>query len=234
MSFHHSLFKALACLIALSLPLVGFSGSAIAEVVFGNLGASGTGALGGTNTDIGEGGDVAGLAQGFSTGAAGFSTLTVQSITLGLFGATSPAPPVSATVGIYANVSGAPAATPLFTSSALNVQETGLYAFIFSGAVLSPNTTYWIQPSSGISWHINTPGSTPTVQNGSTYSYVGTLELPAGPSPAWETAGLLRYATSINAVPEPSTYAMAAIGAGVAGLMGWRRRKMVADAAAAV
>lgn len=220
MKIRSVLSAAIACLLT-----IGASGVSRADVVFGNLGSSGTGALGGTNTDISPSGDVAGLAQGFSTGAASASTLTVQSITLGLFGATIPAPPVPASVGIYADISGVPASTALFTSSTLNIQETDRYTFAFSSAVLQPNTTYWVIPTAGISWHINTPGSTPTAQNGSTYSYAGTLELPTGVSPSWQEAGLQRYSVSITAVPEPSTYALAAIGIGVAGLVRARRRK---------
>jgi len=144
--------------------------NARAEIVFGNLGATGTAALSDTTTDFGPTAvSTLALAQGFTTGT---SNLTVQSITLGLFGATSPNT-VSRTVSLYSNASDAPDAV-LFTSTAVNVGEQNKYTFNFTNAVLSPNTSYWIVPEQGSSWYLNSAESQATGLNGSGYAYLGT------------------------------------------------------------
>jgi MYXO-CTERM domain-containing protein len=224
--------------VAATLAAVTFcSLNAQAEIVFGNLGASGTTPLGTTNTDIGtqDPVDINWLAQGFNTGTS--SNLTISAVTLGIFG--SDAGTIPLTVSIFASgPGGGPAALPLYTSSVTNVGSTTKYAFNFTGAVLQPNTDYFIVPSGG-SWYWNTGSpAAPLGQNASGYSYVSTLEsysqgvTPAGP---WETAGSTRYSVSVEAVPEPSSLVMAGLGAGgLAMLERTRRRRRKAVHADAV
>jgi hypothetical protein len=243
MMSHRSFIKTLACLVAFGVPMAGATGIATAEVVFGNLGNSGTSSLGSSVTDFGNNPPITNLtqrlAQGFTTGASS-EYLTVQSITLGLFAATPPAPTIDMTVGIYANDGGKPASSASFTSSSVSIGDTGRYVFGFANAVLDPSTSYWIVPSTAStgSWVENFSSTAPSVRNGSGYAYLGTLRFgdldEEGPPVAWYSAPTKQgLAVSITAVPEPSTYALAAIGAGLAGLVGWRRRKVAADAAAA-
>lgn len=219
-----SLITSLACLVAVSVP-AAVHAAPLTDVVFGNLGTSGTSAVSNTATDVGE--LVDGLvpyfiAQGFTASG---PNLNVQSIAASLFGQSS-----AATMNIYSSVDGKPGSV-LFTSSTVTVGAKSTYVFPFSGAVLSSGVSYWVVPSSPaeVSWYLASAGA-PTAQNGSGYSFVGTKESPDG----WPNVGIQSYSLSIQAVPEPSTYAMAAIGAGVAGLMGWRRRKVAADTAAVV
>ncbi len=241
---HRSFIKTLACLVAFGVPMAGATGIATAEVVFGNLGNSGTSSLGSSVTDFGNNPPITNLtqrlAQGFTTGASS-EYLTVQSITLGLFAATPPASTIDMTVGIYANDGGKPASSASFTSSSVSIGDTGRYVFGFTNTVLDPSTPYWIIPSTAStgSWVENFSSTAPTARNGSGYGYLEALRFgdfdEEGPPVAWYSAPTKQgLAVSITAVPEPSTYAMAAIGAGVAGLLGWRRRKVAADAATAV
>lgn len=205
---------AVVCCIA-----VASATSARADIVFGNLGASGTGALGTTNTDIGPTiGNY--LAQGFT---ASTPLLSITSISLGLFGDGS----IPTTVSIFADNFGQPAVSPLFTSGTVTVGEKGTYEFNFSGANLTNGSTYWVVPQGDVSWYLNSPGSAPVEQNSSGYAFVNTQENIGGGG--WTAAGSNRYSVSVVAtVPEPSTYALAALGLGLAGLMRARRRKATA------
>jgi hypothetical protein len=91
---------------------------------------------------------------------------------------------------------------------------------------MATNTTYWIVPSAGLNWSFRSNFSAfPTQQNQSGYSYIGAYESTnSGASWLAVEGGQAAYAVSIQAVPEPSTYAMAVAGAGLVGLMRWRRR----------
>jgi hypothetical protein len=189
---------------------------ASAAVVFGNLGTSGTGALGITNTDIGPTSNDY-LAQGFTAAS---PNLSVTSISLGLFGISEGTIPAS--IAIFADNFGQPAASPLFTSSVTNIGPKGTYAFSFTGANLTNGSNYWVIPQTDVSWYFNNPGSAPVGQNSSGYVFTNTLESIDGGG--WATAGSNRYSVSVQAVPEPTTYAMAAVGFAAAGLAQWRRR----------
>ena len=204
-----------AAIAALSLSNVAQHASA--AVVFGNLGTSGTGALGITNTDIGPTANDF-LAQGFTAAS---PNLSVTSISLGLFGISDGTIPAS--IAIFADNFGQPAASPLFTSSVTNIGPKGTYDFSFSGATLTNGSSYWVVPQTDVSWYFNSPGSAPVGQNSSGYVFTNTLESFDGGG--WTTAGSNRYSVSVQAVPEPTTYAMAAAAAGLLGLAKWRRRK---------
>lgn len=210
-------------LLALSALLTSVLGAGVVHaapltnVVYGNLGASGTGALSTTNTDVGPTlNDF--IAQGFTAAS---PNLAVQSVSLGLFGDGS----IATTVGIFADNFGQPAASPLFTSSTVNVGSKSTYSFGFSGANLTSGATYWVMPLADVSWYLNSPGSVPVGQNSSGYTFVNTLENVGGGG--WTGAGSNRYSLSIAAVPvpEPSTYALAAAGLAAAGFVRGRRRK---------
>ncbi len=183
-----------------------------ADVVFGNLGTSGTGALTNTSTDVGP---TLGfnIAQSFTAAS---PNLDVTSITLGLFGDGA----ISTTVGIFSDNTGAPAASPLFTSSAVTVGAKDLYTFGFSGATLTAGLNYWVYPLADVSWY--TASTAPVEQNSSDYAFNATGENDGS---GWVPAGSNRYSISVRAVPEPSTYALAAVGLGVAGFVRARRRK---------
>ena len=186
---------------------------ASADVVFGNLGVSGTGALTNTSTDVGPSLSFL-LAQGFTAAS---PDLAVTSVTLGLFGDGT----IPTTVGIFADNFGSPASgTPLFTSGFVDVSAKDKYEFSFSGASLTNGSTYWVIPLANVSWY--TAGPAPTVQNASGYAFVATAETDGS---GWVPAGSNRYSVSVSAVPEPSTYALSAIGIAAAGFARWRRRR---------
>ena len=202
--------------IALMLAPVVMPTVSVAQVVYGNLGSSGTGALGGTNTDV----DLTNWpAQGFSTGTS--TDLNVQSITMGVFYDNSLTGPF--TVSLYADASGQPAGTSFATSSATTIGTNALYTFPFTGLTLAPNTTYWTRPAVGLSWYRNQGETAPTAQNGSGYSYVGTsITADGGSTYGPVNAG---YSISINAVPEPASVGLMALGAAGLGITALRRMR---------
>lgn len=204
------------------LALVMAGVSAHAGVVFGNLGASGTGALGGTNTDYGpsDSSELA-LAQGFYVGPTA-TNLDLQSVTVGLFATNSGSVPL--TLAIYSDDEGAPLSL-LYTSGTVNVGNTGAYTFPFTGVTLNSQAGYWVVPQGAASWYLDANNTTPGVQNASGYAYNGTLrQLPnttwGAPSPNLDS-----YSVSINAVPEPPAIVMAGIGIASAIWSLQRRRK---------
>lgn len=192
-----------------------------AGVVFGNLGASGTGSLGGTNTDFGpsDTGELA-LAQGFTVGSSA-TELAVQSVTVGLFATSSGSVPL--TVGIYDDNAGIPGSL-IFTSGTVNVGNTGIYTFPFSGASLSVSTNYWIVPEGPASWYLNSDDTSPTGQNSSGYSYTSTKR--KSPSSVWTnpSPNLTSYSVSVVAVPEPPALVLSGIGVASAVYFLRRRR----------
>ena len=192
-----------------------------AGVVFGNLGATGTNGLGGTNTDYGPfDTDEILIGQGFTTGTS--SLLDLQSITVGLF--FDSLDTSSITVSLYSSVSGTPGSV-MFTSLPVSVGSTGKYDFAFSNAALSPSTTYWIVPSGPASFY-TAPGSLftpPAGQNGSGYAYVGTQVLSATSS-VWQSAQIQSYAVSVVAVPEPPAIVLSGIGLATSMYLMRRRR----------
>jgi hypothetical protein len=224
MRFTSRLLSALGCL------LIGAGGIATAapvtDVVFGNLGPDGAGNISSTTTDIGPGApSIVALAQGFTTGSSS-TNLSVKSITIGAF-ATSEGT-VPRTISIYSSSSNNPGSV-LFTSAATNVGNTGKYTFNFSGANLTAATQYWIVPDFSVnwSWYLEADESTqPSEQNASGYSYLGTRRQTETNPGVWGNS-LLPYSVSVEAVPvpEPSTYALAALGLGAAGIVRARRRK---------
>jgi hypothetical protein len=201
---------------------------ATAGVVYGNLGSNGdTPAMAGVDS-IALNSAARYAAAGFNTGAATFGALKLNSVTLAL--ATS----VSAgNVELWSSTgSGAGANPGSFLASAISVAPlTGnLFTFSFNadpqdGAALTANTDFWVVLKGPALWETHDPSSLPIVQNGATYTditnYVRSSLNSGG---TWATPGVQSVGFSVNAVPEPSTYAMAGIGAGLLGLAKFRRR----------
>jgi hypothetical protein len=208
MKLSHLSLPAFLCL------ALGVASIAESAVVYGNLGVSGTGAITNTNTDIGPGINFF-IAQGFTAAS---PNLDVTSITLGLFGDGS----IPTTVGIYADNFGQPASSVLYTSAVTTVGAKDLYNFSFTGAQLTNGSSYWVIPQSDVSWYTAAP--VPAGLNSSGYVFTQTVESSSLAGP-WAAAGSNRYSLSVQAVPEPTTYALGAIGIAAAGFARWRRRR---------
>lgn len=210
-------------IVAVSCVLTTVTAIAKADVAFGNLGNSGTGSLNATTTDIIQSatsaGQVSGLAQGFKTGTSS-DFLTLESVVLGLFSEVG-----SRTVSLYSSVSGVPG-TLLATSSPVSVTAQNSYTFNFPSVSLTADTPYWVVPDADVSWYFALLGAfdTPSGKNGSGYTYVGTAQKTFESGNAWVGGAAPGYSISVNAVPEPATYAMAAVGFAAAGLVRLRRR----------
>ena len=200
-------------LIATCCVAIVLTGIARADVVFGNLGASGTATVGSFNADIGSASNpflVA--AQGFTPAA---PNLMLQSVGLWLFGDGS----VPASVGIFSDNAGFPN-TRLYSSNTVNVGAKSLYEFTFSGVTLSSGSSYWVVPETAteISWYV--ASSAPTAQNASGYTSLGAVQNEGnGFEPSQP------FAVSISAVPEPSTWVMGLAGIACGGCTMFRRRK---------
>jgi hypothetical protein len=100
-----------------------------------------------------------------------------------------------------------------------------LVTWSFNNVLMNPSTNYWIVPSTDLNWNFRSSFvAFPTQQNSSGYGYAGAYESSNGGT-SWATVdGGAAYAVSVQAVPEPSTYAMAAAGLAMAAFASWRRR----------
>lgn len=205
---HHLLRTALAATATLMLA-VASGPTALAGIVYGNIGADDSGPLGTTSTTMENGSWVA---QGFRTGSASNNNLTVESVTLGMFATGTSS---SVTVSLYSGTT-EPSGAALYTSAAVDVSGTAKYLFNFTDAFLAPDTNYWVIPSAAQwLWNSGTPAA-PGEQNGSGYAYVDTLESTGAtpPSGPWGDTSV-RYSVSIMAVPEPAALALFGTGAAV-------------------
>lgn len=229
--------------IALSVLVAGVfaCGSVLAapltDVVFGNLGSSGTNAVDTGDTAI-VGSSVVGqlgnqYAVAFTTGS-NASYLTLQSITMGF---SDVAPLSTALLEVVEDNAGLPTGTVKASGSQL-LGSTGLYTFSLGGVALNPNSTYWVtlaaqnatEPNQ-FNWLRNLAADTFAGQNGSGYDVPGAIyvrrQVDGGTWNNFTSSGGT-LSMSVQAVPEPSTYALAAVGLGVAGLVRARRRKALA------
>lgn len=219
------LFRTLAIV---SLGVVLSSGTARAsQVVFGNLGSDGSGGLSAGETSISG---TQWVAQGFSTGS-GSTNLFIDSIVLGLSVDSGSA---NTTVSIWSDSSSEPGSLLYSNSIPVAVATTTPTAFTFDlgGAALAANTSYWVvlqQP--GVNWNFNSSFSTPTAQNTSGYTFSGGL-LSTNSGGTWSSdvgAGFSSISITASStgpapVPEPGTWAAAALLVGAAAYVGWRRR----------
>jgi hypothetical protein len=211
-----------------------------AVIVFGNLGSSGTGALDTASQQITS---TTWLAQGFTTPVSG-GLLNLESIVLGLSvnsGSTD------TRVQLFANSGGLPSGSALATvlgSVALNTPA--LYTFtLASPYLLSSGTTYWIvvsDPDIGdqYNWVFNNAEINPSGQNGSGYLWAGTLRSLDGganwtdrSANSQSDAAFYLNASAPAAVPEPGTWAAAALLAGGAAFARWRKQRNEAQKEAA-
>jgi hypothetical protein len=207
-------FHAIGLALAISLAFVPAVGKG--EVVFGNLGPTGTATLSTQNTDITT---LDKYAAAFTTGTAGLSPLRLTSITLGLFHSETQSLPF--TLSIYNDDNGGPGSIA-FTSQPATIGDVALYEFMFENQALSANTTYWILPNSGLSWYrTNFSPRTPVAYNNSGYTFSGYGESIDGGS-TWGS-DIFEVSFSISAVPEQGTLPLAGIGLVGAG---WAVRRM--------
>lgn len=219
MKLRFTLSALVACLLT--------AGIAHGDVVFGNLGTLGTNDVSNTNFGVS---DTTWLAQGFTVGG---TTTTVSSVTLGLFDADG----TVVNLSIYAGGTAGPTGTPLATSSQAVASLTpALQTFNFSPNVsLTSGSPYWIVAYSGeasglFNWAFNDAGDFGTVQNSSGWTAVANqTRVSTDSGSTWTNSGVNRPAgfsiQAVAPVPEPSAYALAAVGLGLAGYVRARRRR---------
>jgi hypothetical protein len=199
-----------------------------AVIVFGNLGADGSGLLSDSGSDFGPAAaSLKILAQGFTTGSDP-DFLTIQSVSIGAFYDNFTT--ASLTLSIYSNSGGNPG-TVVATSGATTVGAKGLYTFSFSSLNLSASTSYWVVPQFDVDWfwYLNDAETQPVGLNSSGYSYLGTKRSNNDITGTWTNTSQ-PYSLTITAgsgapIPEPGTWAAAALLAGGAAFARWRKRK---------
>jgi hypothetical protein len=226
MRFTCRLLAAVCCLVASSASVTR------ADVVFGNLGSLGTDPLAAsTNASVS---DTTWVAQGFKVSG---SNTVLQSVSLGLYDSNSS--PVR--VQLFSDSAGSPGGSALATVSGVAGSTTPLLqSFNFSPNVsLTSESSYWIVVSTTetaglFNWAFNQNGDFPDTQNSSGWTPLSpTTKMTTDSGSSWSNSGVNRPASfSITAtvapVPEPSTYALAAVGLGLAGLVRARRRRIAA------
>jgi hypothetical protein len=213
-----------------------------AELVFGNLGSSGTGALDTASQQITS---TTWLAQGFTTSVSG-GLLNLESIVLGL---SVNAGSTDTRVQLFANSGGLPSGSALATVIGSVASNTpALYTFtLASPYLLSSGTTYWIvvsDPDIGdqYNWVFNNDEVNPSGQNSSGYLWpsAGTLRTIDGglnwtdrSAFSQSDAAFYLNASAPAAVPEPGTWAAAALLVGGAAFARWRKQRNEAQKEAA-
>ena len=206
-------------------------GSAQADIVFGNLGASGSGAI--TNTA----GTTLSTSQWRAVGfTANGLNLVLDTATLAL----SVNNNGTATIGLnlYTSVgAGANAApgTSIFGTTQLIAQNSFDKVTLNLNQTLTSGTSYWlvaklITGPGTLAWRSPSPAAAPTGLNGSGWSNLGG-KTSSDTGASWGNFGTAAAsAISLSAsaaapIPEPGTWAAMAILAGGAAYAGWRRRQ---------
>jgi len=205
--------------------LAGPVSGPMADVVFGNLGASGNNALGGLSTsaiDAGPGGTR--IAVSFVTGSDG--PWPLGSLRLGIGSPTNDPVPFALITGDDGGVPSMSTVAAFYSipGEGNSITTTGFYDFIPAfAAELQASTTYWLfvgndsPDASSFGWYGNAAAASPTAQNDSGWSFGATMiSFDGGSTWGGYSAGN-SVAFSIAAVPEPSTYALAIAGITCAG-----------------
>jgi len=230
----------------LSVSAVGMAGVAHAvpvvvdHVVFGNLGNSGTNALGAGFNEFGPDIDSANLmtALPFKT-TTGTTPLELVSVIAGMESGSS----VAVTLSIHTVSSGTPTSPALHTSVPVNVSTKSAYTFTFPALyTLTANTEYFVvatAASGSVKWY--TQASAPSQRNSSGWTGAttvgaalkyGQVDPPDDLTVDWAQAPSNFQSVSIQAVPEPSTIIPACVGiVGGLAFMGrsCRRRRAASD-----
>ncbi len=168
-------------------------------------------------------------AQGFTTGTSLYVINSVD-LPLGVTGAGNGSPLLK----IYSDNAGKPgtALDATFTNPTFGAQS--LYSLTLATPfAMSASTSYWVVLSDStataqtkFNWYYTDTFSSPTGQNGSGVTFLGGARSLNGGS-TWSTnnvfaqTGIILNAT---AVPEPTTYALAAIASGVLAVVARRRK----------
>jgi hypothetical protein len=169
--------------------------------------------------------------QGFSVGnQLGSSAWDIQSIQVGLGSSGAPSPVLSI-YSDFVSINGPVPGTSLATfTGSTSVSTKGLYTFTGSFTALE-NTSYWVVLSNANSaslesfeWYTNDSFTTPTQQNASNVTYLGTSERNTVAGTWTNAIPSLSISVSAVAVPEPPTYALAMV-AGVLGAGAAARRR---------
>jgi hypothetical protein len=192
--------------------------------VFGNLGAIGNDPLAAsTNAGIS---DTTWLMHGFTVGG---SDTILRTVKLGLSDNDS----TTARIQIFANSGGNPSGSALATQTQTVANTTPTaQIFDFGSLALTSGSSYWVVVSapdtnSLFNWSFNDNGDFPVTQNASGWTPLSPVtKISTDSGLNWGSSGTNRPASiSITAVPEPTTYAMAAAAAGLLGFAKLRRRK---------
>jgi hypothetical protein len=225
MKDYASIFSCSA-LVALCLSTIAItSANAAPAVVYGNFGSIEFSTTSNTVGYLNSSQSNQFQAQGFTLG--GSSDYTVTSLALGLGATGSPAP----LVRIFSDISGAPgSALATFSLSAGPVSAKAIYNFTGSFTA-AKDTSYWVVLAAANSasqeafeWYSNDAFTSPTGQNGSGISYLGTKGSDNGG--AWQsTLPSLSIGVTAEAIPEPSTYALLTLAAAGLGAHVLRRRR---------
>lgn len=207
--------------------------NARAEIVFGNLGATGTGQL-----DPGSVAQVGSTvtaqpgyqyAVAFTTGANPlYLTLTNVGVGLG-----DVVPYSTGRLNLIADNAGSPTGTLIATGTSL-LGPNGVLNFSLGSVPLIANNTYWvtvqdINASSGsyFSWLRNTADIAPSGLNSSGYTFPtgGSLESSDGGATWSSYPSGAKLGITVEAVPEPSSLVMAGLGIGGLAMLQWTRRR---------
>jgi len=203
-------------------------GSTNAAIVFGNLGATGSGAI--TNA----GGTTLSTTQWRAVGfTANGPDLVLDTATLAL--SVNNSGPATIGLDLYTSVgAGANAApgTSIFGTTQVIAQNSFGKVDFNLNQTLNDGASYWIVARlitgpGTLAWRRPDPTAAPTGLNGSGWSNLGGRTSTTSGTAWGDTGNASASAISLSAspIPEPGTWAAMAIFAGGAAYAGWRRRQ---------
>lgn len=226
MNATRQLMITIAALVCLS--VIGPAAVSHADIVYGNLGASGTNAITPEVFSKVEITNTRWLAQGFTVGG---TNTELSSVTLGLYDTNN----TLARVQLFASGSGSvPSGSPLATlTQTVSSTTPALMTFSFSPSLsLTSGSSYWVvvsttETTGTFDWAFNSGNDLPTAQNLSGYSALSPATLFSDSAGVgWGFSDFARPASiSITAVPEPSSIVLAGLGVLAAGYQLRRRMK---------